>query len=158
MLHLSLDERSDDTKKSAMRFGFSLVRASIPLLAVLSFPRPATPQSRVNYLPDKIGVWRRWEIICSGSGYGLSKEQTRVYADKLQKMSEVIHHAKVFSPPLGIEVQASGCVDAGEFLDDYPDNRKGPVPGYLMVGRFSYALPPDTRKIAALQKRAEGWP
>ena len=158
MLHLSLDERSDDTKESIMRFGFSLVCASIPLLAVLSFPRPATPQSRVNYLPDKIAVWRRWEISCSGSGYGLSKEQTRVYADKLQKMSEVIHHAKVFSPPLGIELQASGCVDAGEFLDHYPDNCKGPVPGYLMVGTFSNPLPPGTRKIVGLQKRAQEWP
>jgi len=35
MLHLSLDERSDGTKESAMRFGFSLVGASIPLLPVL---------------------------------------------------------------------------------------------------------------------------
>jgi len=99
-----------------MRFGFSLVCASIPLLAVLSFPRPATPQSRANYLPDKIAVWRRWEISCSGSGYGLSKEQTRVYADKLQKMSEVIHHAKVFSPPSELSYRRRAAWTLGNSL------------------------------------------
>jgi hypothetical protein len=34
-----------------------------------------------------------------------------------------------------------------EFLDDYPGNRTGPIPGYLMVGTFSYAYWAGTTRI-----------
>jgi len=101
-----------------------------------------------HYLPDKVGLWRPFQMSCSGSGQGLTSEQNRVYSAKLLKLSEAIHQAQVFNPPMGINAVPTGCVNATmEFLDDYPAARTGPVPGYLMVGTFSYALTPDTQKV-----------
>jgi hypothetical protein len=115
-------------------------RLFVYALASLGFAHSASSQIGVNYFPDRVGVWRRWTMSCDGSGHGLTREQNRTYAAKLQKLSEAVHRARVFNPPMGIEVQPSGCVNASmEFLDEYPDARRtGPIPGYLMVGTFSY--------------------
>ena len=120
---------------------------TISLLA-LPFFLLASAAQQVHYLPDKVGVWKPWRMSCSGSGQGLTAEQNRVYSAKLFKLSEVIHQSPVFNPPIGIDAVPTGCVNATiEFLDDYPAARTGPVPGYVMIGTFSYALTPDTHKI-----------
>ena len=78
----------------------------------------------------------------------MSAEQNRIYGEKLHRISEVIHHAQVFSPPMGVEVDSTGCVNATmEFLDDYPGNRTGAIPGYVMVGLFSFSLFNGTQKL-----------
>ncbi len=131
-----------------MRLRSLLFAVGIHLVAIFSLPRAMLGQ-RTTYLPDKVGVWRRWMISCDGSGHGLTAEQNRAYAAKLQRLSEAVHQAQVFNPPMGIEAQPSGCVNATmEFLDDYPASRAGPIPGYLMVGTFSYSVRPDARKVA----------
>jgi len=101
---------------------------------------------QVHYLPDKVGVWKPFQMSCLGSGQGLTGEQNRVYSAKLLKLSEAIHQAQVFNPTMGINAVPTGCVNATiEFLDDYPAARSGPVPGYLMVGTFSFALTPTNQ-------------
>jgi len=98
-------------------------------------------------LPDKVGEWKPLTMSCSGSGQGLTAQQTHIYSDKLKKISEAIHQSQVFSPPIGIEARPTGCVNATyEFLDDYPGNRTGPIPGYVMVGTFSYAYYAETSR------------
>jgi hypothetical protein len=100
-----------------------------------------------HYLPDKVGTWERWRTSCDGSGHQLTAEQNRIYSEKLYRLSEAIHQAQVFNPPMGIVARPTGCVNATmEFLDDYPAAPTGPVPGYLMVGTFSYAVVPSTGK------------
>lgn len=105
---------------------------------------------RAHYLPDKVGVWKPFQMSCSDSGHGLAAEQNRLYSAKLFRLSEAIHQAQVFHPPVGINAVPTGCVNATiEFLDDYPAARSGPVPGYLMVGTFSYALTPTNQVSVA---------
>lgn len=121
---------------------FTISLLALPFFAITS------PAQQVHYLPDKVGVWRKWQMSCSGSGQGLTAEQNRVYSAKLFKLSEAIHQSPVFNPPIGIDAVPTGCVNATiEFLDDYPAARSGPVPGYVMIGTFSYAVAPDTQKI-----------
>ena len=118
----------------------------IGLFLILIFQVSA--QVHPAYLPDKMGVWQPFRMSCSGSGQGITAEQNRVYSSKLQKLSEAIHHAQVFNPPMGIEARPTGCVNATiEFLDDYPGNRTGPIPGYVMIGTFSYADYAGTTRV-----------
>ena len=108
----------------------------------------AMAQVHSTYLPDKPGIWKPLTMSCSGSGQGLSAQQNRIYSAKLQEVAEAIHQSPVFNPPMGIEARPSGCVNATiEFLDDYPGNRTGPIPGYVMVGTFSYAYYAGTTKV-----------
>jgi hypothetical protein len=54
---------------------------------------------------------------------------------------------------MGIEAVPTGCVNATmEFLDDYPGNRTGPIPGYLLVGTFSYTYYAGTTKIVVAEE------
>jgi hypothetical protein len=118
-------------------------------LLLVSVSAGVFAQNRPTYLPEKVGVWRPFRTGCSGSGQGLSAEQSRVYTEKLRRISEAIHQSQVFNPPLGIDGVPTGCANATiEFLDDYPTARTGPVPGYVMVGTFSYALSGATGKVA----------
>jgi len=118
----------------------------LPLLCVLAYS--SCFAQRATYLPAKVGVWRPWRFSCDGSGRGLTAEQNRIYGEKLHRISEALHHAQVFSPPMGVEVDSTGCVNATmEFLDDYPGNRAGPIPGYVMVGVFSYAIVNGTERV-----------
>jgi hypothetical protein len=109
----------------------------------------ALAQAHPTYLPDKVGVWQPFRMSCDGSGRGLTPEQSRIYGEKLYKISEAIHHSRVFDPPMGIEAVPTGCVNATmEFLDDYPDARRtGAIPGYVMVGTFSYAYYAGTNRV-----------
>ena len=36
---------------------------------------------RVHYLPDKVGVWKPFQMSCSGSGQGLTGEQEVAHQD-----------------------------------------------------------------------------
>lgn len=88
-------------------------------------------------------------MSCDGSGQHLTSEQNRIYSDELYRISEALHQAQVFNPPMGIVARPTGCVNATiEFLDDYPEARSGPIPGYVMVGTFSYALRRGTSQVA----------
>ena len=117
-------------------------------LLVIAASVSAAAEQRSQFLPDKVGVWKPFRMSCDGSGHALSAEQNRVYGDKLFKISETVHHSQVFNPPMGIEARPTGCVNATiEFLDDYPGNRTGPIPGYLMVGAFSYAYYAGTTRV-----------
>lgn len=123
------------------------VVVKLALTVIFAFSISAVAQ-RPQFLPDKVGVWRRLEMSCSGSGHHLTKEQNRIYSEKLLRLSETVHLAQVFNPPIGIEAAPSGCVNATiEFLDDYPAATSGPIPGYLMIGTFSYSLTRDTQKV-----------
>jgi hypothetical protein len=92
---------------------------------------------KIIYYPDKPGIWRPWKSGCSNRGFGLSAQQTTFYLSKLHKIAELVHQSPTFNPPRGIDAQPSGCLSS-QFLDDYPGRDSGPVPGYLMVGTFSY--------------------
>lgn len=116
-------------------------------VALLSFSGNISAQ-RPHFLPDKVGVWKPFRMSCDGSGHALTNEQNRIYASKLQKLSEAVHQSQVFNPPMGVEARPTGCVNATiEFLDDYPGNRTGPIPGYLMIGTFSYAYYAGTTRV-----------
>jgi hypothetical protein len=118
------------------------------LVTMVALAACARADARPTFLPDKVGVWRQWAMSCVDSGHGVTSEQNRVYGGKLYKLSEVIHHTRVFDPPMGIEGVPTGCVNARlEFLDDYPGNRTGPIPGYVMVGTFSYAYYAGTTRV-----------
>ena len=118
------------------------------ILAVAGLLHRVVGENKVQYLPEKVGVWKPLTMSCSGSGQGLTAEQNRIYSSKLHRLSEVIHQSPTFNPPMGIEARPSGCVNASyEFLDDYPGNRTGPIPGYLMVGTFSYANYAGTTRV-----------
>ncbi len=119
----------------------------IHLLVIVGLTNSTIAQNKVQYLPDKVGVWKPFRMSCDGSGHGLTAAQNRIYSAKLLKLSEAIHQSQVFNPPMGIQAWPTGCVNATiEFLDDYPGNRTGPIPGYLMVGTFSYAYYAGTAK------------
>lgn len=126
---------------------FSKSRGCIALACVLTCASAVA--QRPTYLPDKVGVWRPWRFSCDGSGHGLTAEQNRSYGEKLHRISEALHQAQLFHPPMGVEVNSTGCSNATiGFLDDYPGNRTGPIPGYVMVGLFSYALRSDNHQVA----------
>jgi hypothetical protein len=136
------------TTKAGKKFGpCRRLRTVWVALAIFSPALTAFAQ-HPQYLPAKVGVWKPLRMTCDGSGRGLTAEQNRVYSAKLRKISEAIHQSEVFNPPMGIEARPTGCVNATvEFLDDYPGNQKGPIPGYLMVGTFSYAYYSGTTKV-----------
>lgn len=135
--------RSGNHSKNST-FLHRLGQAVFPLVLLTGTVCAQKPQ----YLPDKAGVWQPWRISCDDSGHQLTAAQNRLYSDKLSRLSEAIHRAQVFNPPMGIVAKPTGCVNATmEFLDDYPESRTGPIPGYLMVGAFSYALRPDTHQV-----------
>lgn len=117
------------------------------VLTIAALASPSSAQ-KPHFLPEKVGVWERWRMSCDGSGHHLTSEQNRLYGEKLYRLSEAIHQSQVFNPPMGIVAKPTGCVNATmEFLDDYPDARTGPIPGYVMVGTFSYALTRDTNQV-----------
>jgi hypothetical protein len=117
-----------------------LLRTSFCFLGVVFLTVSATAQ-RPQFVPDKVGIWKPFRMSCDGSGHELTSQQNRVYSNHLLKLSEAIHQSPIFNPPMGIDGVPTGCVNATmEFLDDYPDARRsGPIPGYLMIGTFSYA-------------------
>ena len=120
----------------------------LALLALVALAIYGAADARPTFLPDKVGVWQKWAMSCDGSGHGLTAEQNHIFGDKLFKISEVIHHSRVFDPPMGLEARPTGCVNATmEFLDDYPGNHTGPIPGYVMVGTFSYAYYAGTTRV-----------
>ena len=118
------------------------------LLSIVALAIHASAEAKSTFLPDKVGVWRKWAMSCDASGHGLTHARNSVYGSKLYRLSEVIHHAVVFDPPMGIEAVPTGCVNATlEFLDDYPGSHAGPIPGYVMVGTFSYAYYAGTTRV-----------
>ena len=125
----------------------SPLRAGACLFAITVLAGSASAQ-KPQFLPDKVGVWKPFRMSCDRSGHALTSEQDRIYGSKLQRLSEAIHQSQVFNPPMGIEAKPTGCVNATmEFLDEYPGNQTGPIPGYLMVGTFSYAYYAGTTRV-----------
>jgi hypothetical protein len=62
-------------------------------IAIVAFANHASADAKPTFLPDKVGVWRKWAMSCDGSGHGLTSEQNSIYGSKLYKLSEVIHHS-----------------------------------------------------------------
>jgi len=124
------------------------LHAGIHFLVTVILAVTASAQ-RPQFAPDKVGIWKPFRMSCDGSGHEITTEQNRVYSNHLLKLSEAIHQSPIFNPPMGIDGVPTGCVNATmEFLDDYPDARRiGPIPGYLMIGTFSYAYYRGTTRV-----------